>query len=206
MIILNDIHLGVNRVSGTTPQSREDLRSYVFSRFSELLRAADGHDLCILGDLFDGFEIPARDWLDAYFLLSEWCENNPDSRLYLVAGNHDVSLKGNKVSAFTTLSQVLLGRFDNVVVTNIDGTYTIGNPGKYAFIVAHHRNQELFDLTLDRVLTACRTRRPRPSPCQLPQPVRRTRRPLTQRQRGTGARVHQEWSHPCLRPRTPAPT
>jgi hypothetical protein len=155
VIIINDIHLGVNRVSGTTPQSREDLRSYVFSRFSELLRAADGHDLCILGDLFDGFEIPARDWLDAYFLLSEWCENNPDSRLYLVAGNHDVSLKGNKVSAFTTLSQVLRGRFDNVVVTNIDGTYTIGNPGKYAFIVAHHGNQELFDLTLDRVLTAC---------------------------------------------------
>ena len=153
MIIINDIHLGVNRVSGTTPQSREDLRSYVFSRFSELLRAADGHDLCILGDLFDGFEVPARDWLDAYFLLSEWCEKNSDNEITLVAGNHDISLKGNKVSAFETLATVLNGRFDNVVAVGIDEFFCYS---KATWVIAHCRNQETFGITLNKVLDQCK--------------------------------------------------
>ena len=45
MIILNDLHISVNRVSGTTPQSREDLRNYVVAEFDKLLDIADTNDL-----------------------------------------------------------------------------------------------------------------------------------------------------------------
>lgn len=152
MIIINDLHISVNRVSGTTPQSREDLRNYVFAAFDKLLDITDNNDLCILGDLFDGFEVAPRDWLDAYLLLSGWCENNPDNTLYLVAGNHDISPRALKVSAFETLGTVLVKQFENVKVIGIDETLTVDG---YIHLVAHHRNQELFDLTLAKVLSSC---------------------------------------------------
>ena len=155
MIIINDLHLSVNRVSGTTPQSREALRSYVFAEFDKLLHLADGHDLCILGDLFDAFEVAPRDWLEAYLLLAAWCDRNEEQNLDLVAGNHDVSLKGSKVSSFETLATVLKQQFDNVLVTGIDESYSMCLSTGRAFVVAHHRNQELFDLTLAKVLEDC---------------------------------------------------
>ena len=153
MILINDLHLGVNRVSGTTPQSREDLRTYVFAEFDKLLHLAYGNDLCILGDLFDAFEVAPRDWLESYLLLADWCTNNPNCTLYLVAGNHDVSMKGTKVSSFETLATVLDQQFDNVQVVGIDSYMDIGSN---VHIVAHHRNQELFDLALIKVLNDCK--------------------------------------------------
>jgi len=155
MIIINDTHLSVNRVSGTTPQSREDLRNYVFAEFDKLLDTTDNNsDLVILGDLFDSFDCDARDWLEAYRLLTAWCAYNSFHTLYLVAGNHDTSAKANRVSSFETMAAVLKGQFNNVFVVGIDDACTIvGSPNVY--IVAHHRNQELFDLTLAKVLSAC---------------------------------------------------
>lgn len=155
MILINDLHLGVNRVSGTTPQSREDLRTYVFAEFDKLLHLAYGNDLCILGDLFDAFEVAPRDWLETYLLLANWCANNPDCTLDLVAGNHDVSLKGSKVSSFETLATVLKQQFDNVDVTGIDCTSKAYLDGFQIHVVAHHRNQELFELTLAKILEDC---------------------------------------------------
>ena len=156
MIIINDTHLSVNRVSGTTPQSREDLRNYVFAEFDKLLDTTDNNsDLVILGDLFDSFDCDARDWLEAYWLLTAWCAYNSFHTLYLVAGNHDTSAKANRVSSFETMAAVLKGQFNNVFVVGIDDACTIvGSPNVY--IVAHHRNQELFDLTLAKVLSACK--------------------------------------------------
>jgi metallophosphoesterase superfamily enzyme len=155
MIILNDLHISVNRVSGTTPQSREDLRNYVFAEFDKLLDTTDNNsDLVILGDLFDSFDCDARDWLEAYRLLTAWCAYNSFHTLYLVAGNHDTSAKANRVSSFETMAAVLKGQFNNVFVVGIDDACTIvGSPNVY--IVAHHRNQELFDLTLTKVLSSC---------------------------------------------------
>ena len=155
MIIINDTHLSVNRVSGTTPQSREDLRNYVCAEFDKLLDITDNNeDLVILGDLFNSFDCEARDWLDAHRLLSAWCAYNSYHTLYLVAGNHDTSAKANRVSAFEALADVLDRQYPNVFVVGIDDACTIiGSPNVY--IVAHHRNQELFDLTLAKVLEDC---------------------------------------------------
>jgi len=152
MIILNDLHLGCVRRGGVTPSSQEDLRTYIFEQFNALLEKANGHDLVILGDLFDGFEVDPRDWLETYMLLAAWCANNLDCTLNLVAGNHDVSSKGSKVSSFETLSTVLSQQFDNVNVIGINESESAFLDAGKVFTVAHHANQDLFDITLNKVL------------------------------------------------------
>ncbi len=156
MIILNDLHLGCVRRGGVTPSSQEDLRTYIFEQFNALLEKANGHDLCLLGDIFDGYEIAPRDWLQAYLMLSEWCDNNPTKDLYLVAGNHDTSSKGDKVSSFETLSAVLLKQFseEQVHVVGIDEYVLVDKNLNHPrfHIVAHHRNQDVFELSLKEVL------------------------------------------------------
>lgn len=148
MYLLNDLHISANRVGGTTPASREALRTYIFNYFRNLLNECGGDDLCILGDLFDSFEVAPRDWLETYTALCEWCETNYDRVLILVAGNHDVSMKGTKVSSFETLASVLSRQFTNVVMVGIDGIYNRGD----LFFVAHHRNQDTFDIALAKLL------------------------------------------------------
>lgn len=152
VMLLNDLHLGCSRKGGTTPESQEALRTYMFSKFSELLDLAYGKDLIIAGDLFDSFEVPLRDWLETYHLLSSWLANNLQNRLTLVAGNHDVTMRGNKVSSFEALSEVLTSGFDNCCVVPINGR----EQHAYVRIVAHHTNQEMFDLALNRVFSECR--------------------------------------------------
>ena len=149
MIILNDLHLGCVRRGGVTPSSQEALRTYIFEQFNALLEKANGHDLCLLGDIFDGYEIAPRDWLQAYLMLEAWCRKNKEHKCILVAGNHDVSSKGDRVSSFETLTSVLVLQHSNVCVVGIDDTHFYnGN----TWIVAHHRNQDVFDLHLNKVL------------------------------------------------------
>ena len=149
MIILNDLHLGCVRRGGVTPSSQEALRTYIFEQFNALLEKANGHDLCLLGDIFDDFEVSPRDWLQAYFMLEAWCRKNTKCKCILVAGNHDISAKGNKVSSFETLTSVLVLQHSNVCVVGIDDVHLYnGN----TWIVAHHRNQDVFDLHLNKVL------------------------------------------------------
>lgn len=149
MIILNDLHLSVTRRSGVTPSSQEALRTYIFEQFNALLEKANGHDLCLLGDIFDDFEVSPRDWLQAYLMLEAWCRKNTKCKCILVAGNHDISAKGNKVSSFETLTSVLVLQHSNVCVVGIDDVHLYnGN----TWIVAHHRNQDVFDLHLNKVL------------------------------------------------------
>ena len=151
MIILNDLHLGCVRRGGVTTSSQEALRTYIFEQFNALLEKANGHDLCLLGDIFDGYEIAPRDWLQAYLMLEAWCRKNKEHKCILVAGNHDVSSKGDRVSSFETLTSVLVLQHSNVCVVGIDDVHLYnGN----TWIVAHHRNQDVFELHLNKVLEA----------------------------------------------------
>ncbi len=151
LTILNDLHLGSVRRGGVTPSSQEALRTYIFEQFNSLLEKANGHDLVILGDLFDGFEVDPRDWLQAYLMLEVWCRKNTKCKCILVAGNHDISAKGNKVSSFETLTSVLVLQHGNVRVVGIDDVHLYEG---HIWIVAHHRNQDVFELHLNKVLEA----------------------------------------------------
>lgn len=145
MLVLNDIHLGFNRAGGTTPTSREALRDYLFTSFEEALMDTTEKHVCILGDLFDQFEIEGRDWVQAYMILQDAVVRG--IKLTLVAGNHDHSPKGTKVSSFEMLCKVLTEQFgpDWVQIIPID-EYAYVDEGVIA--LAHCSNQETFDQKL----------------------------------------------------------
>lgn len=146
MIILNDIHIGFSRQGGTTPASREALRKYLLDSLQSVLFKNDNHEtLVIAGDLFDQFEVDGRDWLDTFVLLNHWLAN--DNGLVLIAGNHDWSPKGEKVSSFQMLAAALEGKACTVV--NID-EYAKLVDGVWA--IAHCSNQDIFDMKMGELL------------------------------------------------------
>lgn len=147
MIIINDTHLGVKRRGGVTPASSEALRNWMFRKFNDLL--LPGEDILIAGDLFDSFTIDERDLLDAYTLIDMWAKLNPNNMLYLMAGNHDVSMRGDKVSSFQLLTEILK-HHSNVVSIPIDTYLCEGN----VWMVAHCSNQDVFDMKLQAVYNA----------------------------------------------------
>lgn len=150
-IIFNDLHIGVLRRSGVTPQSQEDLRQYIFGQVKRLLCAANGSNAILLGDVFDSFDVTSRDWIDTYLLLADWCNTNKGYKLILVAGNHDISSRALKIASFETLGVVLGKQHHNVKVVGIDEFHQYEG---YIWIASHHRNQELFDLRLNKILEA----------------------------------------------------
>lgn len=151
MILLSDTHLGVRRSGGTTPASGEALRSYVFSRFEDLLNIND--DVVVLGDLFDGFTIDNRDFAETYRIISCWLREHPGFDMTLVAGNHDDSSRGNKLSSFNLLCSVLSSTFANVRVIGINEYEGIA-PKVVA--LAHCSNQDVFDMKLKELLEKMR--------------------------------------------------
>ncbi len=148
MLILNDLHLSVQRKGGTTPVSQEALRGFLYGSLATLLDASPEDHLLINGDLMDGFDVATRDWLDAYLLFSPWLAKG--KRLTLVAGNHDWVARGDKVSSFEALGAVLKTAYpDAVTVVGINESSTVA-PGVLA--IAHHANQDLFDAALEKAL------------------------------------------------------
>ncbi len=148
--ILNDIHIGFNRVGGTTPSSREALRQALFDSVKDCLNHADGH-VIIAGDLFDDFEVDGRDWLATYLMFSEWLDADDSRYLTLVAGNHDHSPRGSKVSSFEMLCAALQGSFaGNVKVVPIDEHAYLTDCDTW--VVAHCSNQDVFESVLDIIL------------------------------------------------------
>lgn len=151
MLALNDIHIGFSRVGGTTPASREALRSYLLDQFEYTLTSTTETDLLIAGDLFDSFTVPVRDWLATYNILAAWLGDRPGEprHLTLVAGNHDWSPKGSQVSSFEMLCRVLQRQFPiNVTVIGIDHW----DAGPESAVLAHCSNQETFDAKLEELL------------------------------------------------------
>jgi len=143
MLILNDIHIGHRRMGGTTHASREAMREYLLLQFSMAMEKAES--IVIAGDLFDDFEVEARDWLATFLALKGQLEQGRP--VVLVAGNHDHSPKANKVSSFETLCAAL--ECDNFTAVRIDEYRCIG-PGVWA--LAHCSNQDVFNIKLDELL------------------------------------------------------
>lgn len=148
MLIINDVHISVQRQGGTTPLSQSSLRGYQFAALRRLLETDEQHLVCA-GDLFDSFEVPSRDLIETYEVFSNWLSQN--RRLTLIAGNHDNSSRADKVSSFTLLGRVLSDQYGQAVrVIDINQSGFV-EPRVHA--VAHHANQALFNEALDAALT-----------------------------------------------------
>lgn len=146
LTIINDLHRGVSRQGGTTESSRRALKTFQAFSTKTLLDAVHGH-LLIAGDLFDGFHVDELDFLEVYLELSAWLKKDETNELWLGAGNHDWSDKGEKVSHFSMLT-TFLGVFPRVHVIQPNTWAQVGPDEDNVVFVAHHSNQDLFDETL----------------------------------------------------------
>lgn len=155
MLVLNDLHIGFRRTGGTTPASQEAMRTYLDHGIRDTLQDSDQDHLLIMGDLFDDYEVSSRDLLDAYTVLAEWL-SDPSKTLTLVAGNHDWSNKGNRVSSFELLGEVLKSAYrGRVVVLGIDEcSYDTERSHWY---LSHCSNQDIFNAKLDEILAEVTT-------------------------------------------------
>lgn len=159
-LLINDTHLGVQRMSGTTPESASRLCEWLQQSVRDLMFQHTDKDIVINGDLFDQFQIAALHALGFYYTAAEWLnkarviENPrngkftfPQPRLIIGRGNHDWSKDSSKLSSFDFVCRILAAQFGDrfVVVTEPkwldDGIY----------MIPHMPNQELFDLELGRV-------------------------------------------------------
>lgn len=144
---ISDLHLGAIRSAGTTPGTAEQLRFYLLNNLEKLLNDIDS-DLLINGDLFDQMFVPMSDLFSSYQLLYTWLLKG--HRLYLSAGNHDLSKNSATFSSFHLLASLLLQQFPETVVIII-GSVPI--PEHDAFVISHVANQDLFDIELSHVPT-----------------------------------------------------
>lgn len=149
--ILNDVHLGVKRMGGTTPLTQQAVQQYIQAQFHAYLMSHLDEDLIINGDLFDGFSVDVNWVVACYMSLTHWLgESSSKTKLYLVAGNHDVGKRNDRMSSFDVLASLLRAHFteDRVVVIK-DNAYSEPN----LHIIPHMLNQDIFNMALEEALT-----------------------------------------------------
>lgn len=151
MIIINDLHTGVTRQAGTTPDSQARLRDYVQGELKQLVSRAAGKHLVIVGDLFDAFEVLTRDVIEAHITLCRHLESGGD--LTLGSGNHDYSAKAERVSSFHLLAHMLQAQYpDRVrVIDHLTGMSQVEGG---VWMIPHMLSQDLFNVEIKRATQA----------------------------------------------------
>lgn len=142
MILIHDLHLGVQRAAGTTPQSAVDLGNWMHQQFDKMLHRID-EDLVIVGDLFDTYQVPLRSVLLAHISLSKWLLKG--RKLYLIPGNHDLSTDSSKLSSFQFLAKLFIDHPN--VSYHVGGGFIADD----VYAISHVTNQDLLDLELAKV-------------------------------------------------------
>jgi hypothetical protein len=149
-LLINDIHLGVQRVGGTTQQSAQELQEYLLASFEQTLYEHTDKDAIINGDLFDAFMVSMLTILGFYNVMRGWLHSNwnsddsPEPYVALGMGNHDWSKDSAKLSAFAFVCRLLRAEFG-------DRVKVIDEPTRIEdgiFMVPHMPNQDLFDMEL----------------------------------------------------------
>jgi metallophosphoesterase superfamily enzyme len=156
MLVLNDLHLGVVRSGGTTPQSQAALRDWLRSSFASMLPPKINGEVTINGDLFDGFTVDTAEVIKVYDILADWLRDDYGQRINLIQGNHDWNPRGDKMSSFHLLAHFLQARFGAKVRVYDEGfAYLTGG----VWCIPHMPNQALFDLEIEKAIACTGTER-----------------------------------------------
>lgn len=146
LLILNDVHIGVQRTGGTTSTTASELRQFILNKFRDLLDL--GSDVLINGDCFDSYQIPLSDLLQAYQIATEWLMSK-GRKLYLIPGNHCLSKNDANLSSFELFGRLLQAQFPDKVSYLHGGNWVDQSQGWYA--ISHMPNQDLLDLEISKV-------------------------------------------------------
>lgn len=150
MLVISDLHLGVDRQAGTTPLTQVKLREYLQSWLVEFLQEHKTDHLCINGDLFDKFSVDPMEVIRVFNTFADWL-NDTKGILTLIAGNHDSNPRGDKVSSFALLTHFLQRQFPkHVNVINVGDGFT--RVWEETWAVPHMENQDTFDLALQAAI------------------------------------------------------
>lgn len=150
LLSINDLHIGVNRVAGTTPATMSRLRSDLLDNIARLLGAHSDKHVYVNGDIFDGFEIAGSDFLAFYMICRCYLVDSKTGILTLAQGNHDVSKDSSRMSSFGLLCAVLKSEFSDRVQVVIEPTRIFDGH----FVIPHTPNQQLFDQAIDAAVGA----------------------------------------------------
>lgn len=167
-LLLNDIHLGVQRASGTTPASALQLQEYLLERLERILFEHRDKDAIINGDLFDSFMVSMLMILGFYNVARNWliATGREGSRPLAAAfaphmkigrGNHDWSKDDSKLSAFDFVCRLLAMEFPDRFQAIVTSSWI----DERIYMIPHVANQALFELELEKAATALPDGRPR---------------------------------------------
>ena len=149
MLIINDLHLGVQRSGGTTPQSQIYLKNWLRGKVRMLIDGEYGA-VTVNGDLFDGFTVDIAEVVKAYEMFADWMHIAPTRKLNLIQGNHDWNPRGDKMSSFHLLCHFLKAHFDDRVRV-FDTGFDELTPE--VFCIPHMPNQELFNMEVQKAIS-----------------------------------------------------
>ena len=147
MYILNDHHLGVKRVAGTTPVSTLMLQQYLVDNFEKLLKGIN-EDVCVLGDLFDSYLIDLVTIKLVANVIREWLNKNTDCGFVMVRGNHDAINNIGSMGSLDFLMWLLEAEYDCRIQYITEPEYIVDT---YHYVIPHLQNQDLFNTALDNV-------------------------------------------------------
>jgi hypothetical protein len=148
MLVINDLHLGVQRSGGTTPQSQFNLRYSLRESVRRLIDNEMG-EVTVNGDLFDGFTVDVVEVVSVYEIFADWLQDVGARDLNLVQGNHDWNPRGDKLSSFHLLGHFLQARFGKRVRIFDKGYAHVSNN---VCCIPHMPNQELFNMEVTKAI------------------------------------------------------
>jgi metallophosphoesterase superfamily enzyme len=155
-LIINDLHLGVQRSGGTTISSAEALRKFAHDKHAALLQLAVKHNCDVVtvnGDLADQYDIPLSEGIEILATAKLFLEGNPDKELEWGLGNHDLAKDSSKLGIVAFLGVILEGWFPGRF--RLIRKPTLLSAGVY--MIPHLVNQEQFDLALSQVPDEAKT-------------------------------------------------
>lgn len=150
ILVINDLHLGVQRTGGTTPTSADALRNFTHRKHANLLDlASDGDTVLVNGDLTDQFNIDLGQAIEIYAVAAEALNAKPKLRMVWSLGNHDLSKDSSKLGTVAFIGRLLEGSFAGRFHLIAQAGELPHHPG--AYVIPHVANQDLFDLELSRI-------------------------------------------------------
>lgn len=139
--ITSDLHMGLSRTAGVTDSSLRQFENDKLTLFRVFLQENEDKEIIIAGDLFDTNLVSLSTLLSILKVMS----NHPE-RIWILAGNHDLSKNTMTMSSFDFLGQVV-----NLLPVST-GISLVTKPTLIErhnlVMIPHLSNQDIFDKAL----------------------------------------------------------
>jgi DNA repair exonuclease SbcCD nuclease subunit len=138
--LISDLHLGLSRTAGITDSSLRQFEDDKLNFLHTFLSENEDKEIIIAGDLFDGNLIPLSVLLSALRAL-----HGHANRIWILAGNHDLSKNTDIFSSFEFLRS-MIDFWPGSNITMVTEPLVIEKHN--LVMIPHLSNQEIFDKAL----------------------------------------------------------